>query len=363
MSGITSVQIKEERMKEWQMCRAVGTGLLIVGLAFQASPIVWAQLQEVDPALDAAVSALVAHDPEVASDPELAQLCRQVAESTVLDPRERAAVTSEVAAIHREGIDINTVIPTEVREAAREEFAKVQGQMKEQLETLRATDPEKAKEIELMMREGEQCMRAFETGERYVPSAEMVAHAEGMFKDWESDAIAHGTPPEFVERARMEFASWSSGEMGSMMGGPGHEMMGPGGPGHEGGMPSLDQMEQMVAGGQMTPEQLQMAKDYMDHGQQMEQQYRELGQQMEQQYREMYTPENQTYDTKQQQQFDLTQPPPTEYKIREDAHVADHNGDFIPETHMHEVFRHTQGTPDLSDDTCHDHAMGATVGC
>ena len=99
---------------------------------------------------------------------------------------------------------------------------------------------------------------------------------------------------------------------------------------------------------------------YVDTGGVTPEQYHE---QMEQQYREVYQPENQTSDNRQQQQFDITQPPPAEYKIREDAHVADHNGDFIPETHMHEIYRHTQGTADLTDDTCHDHASGGTVGC
>ncbi len=246
--------------------------LLAVALSFQMSPVAWAQLETVDPALYAAVEALIAADPEVANDPELAQLCRNVAEATVLDPRERAAVTQEVASLQREGVDLSTVIPTEVREAAREEFNRVQGQMREQLENLRATDPQAAREMELSIREGERCMLAFESGERYVPSAEMVAHAEGMFHEWESDMVARGAPAEYVERARFEFARWSGGEMEMM--GPGGVMGGPG-PGGElghpgagpGGMPSLDQMEQMVSSGQMTPEQLQMAKDYMANSQ------------------------------------------------------------------------------------------------
>jgi hypothetical protein len=109
-----------------------------------------------------------------------------------------------------------------------------------------------------MMHEGERQMQAFESGERYTPSEEMVAHAEGMMREWESDMVAHGAPPEFVERAREEFARWSSGEMEmGMMGGPGHEMMGPG------GAPSPEQMQAMVDAGQMTPEQFQMAQEYM----------------------------------------------------------------------------------------------------
>lgn len=239
----------------WDMSRAVGRGMLVVGLMMQTTPVAWAQLAEIDPALHAAVEALVAADPEVAGDAELAQLCRSVAESTVTDIRERAAVSNEVVAMQREGIDIASIIPTEVREAAREQFAKVQGEMQKELEALKSVDPEKAKEMELTMREGEKCMLAFESGERYTPSTEMVAHAEGMFKDWESDMISQGAPPEFVERAKMEFAAWSGGEhMG--FGGPGTEFAGPMGGGGMHEMPTLEQMQQMG----MTPEQIQMAQ-------------------------------------------------------------------------------------------------------
>ncbi len=375
----------DSRMKRWQMCRVMGTALVIAGLAVP-SPVAWAQLQEADPALHAAVEALIAHDPEVAGDPELAVLCRQVAEATLVDPRERAAVTREVVTLRQEGVDINTVIPQEVRTAARDQWEKVQGEMKQQLETLRATDPEGAKEMELMMREGERQMEAFSRGERYVPSPEMVEHAKDMFSDWKETMLAQGASPEMMARAEMEFTRWSSGDM--MMGGPGHEM-GPGGPGQEGTMPSLEQMQAMVDAGQMTQEQLQMAKEYLAYGgpehfgpgsfegsympegwardQTGEFHYVAMEGMTPEQYREQfeaaYRPENVNYDNLQQQHFDITQPPPAEYKIREDAHVADHNGDLIPETHMHEIFRHTQGTGDLTDDTCHDHAAGGTAGC
>src|SRR3989338_2930009 len=141
-------------MKEGDMCRRVLAVVVASGLVvLQAPSLAWAQLETVDPALHAAVEALVMNDPAIVNDPELADLCRQVAEATVLDPAERAAVTSEVVALHREGVDLSTIIPTEVREAAREQFTQVQGQMREQLETLRATDPQRAQEVELMMRE------------------------------------------------------------------------------------------------------------------------------------------------------------------------------------------------------------------
>lgn len=311
-------------MRGWMMWRKAQIALLTVGLACQASPIAWAQLETVDPALHAAVEALVANDPELINDPELSELCRQVAEATVVDPRERAAVTNEVAALQREGVDVSTVIPPEVREAAREQWTRVQGEMQAQVETLRATDPDKAREIELMMREGERTMQAFENGEKYTPSPEMVSHAEGMFKDWEADMAAQGAPPEYLEAARVEFARWSGGETTGMMGGPGHEMMGPGHDlGGPGGMPSVEQMQAMVDAGQMTPEQLQMATEYMQGGFEsyqagMEAYHAgmEYGQQMEQQYMEQmaheynYTPpENQTYDTLQQQHFETLQSP------------------------------------------------------
>lgn len=338
----------------------IETGALVAGLILQIAPrVAWAQLAEVDPALSAAVESLIKNDPIVANDQELAQLCRQVAEATVVDPRERAAVTTEVVTMHREGVDISALVPSEVREAAREEFARLQGQMTEKLETLRTADPEKAREVELMMREGEQCMLAFEQGERYVPSQEMVAHAEGMFHEWEADAVSRGASPEFVERARTEFTMWSAGGgemMEAMMAGGGPSQMGEFGsePGH---MPTTEQMQAMMDSGQMTPEQLQMAKDFMQHGgfegmpqgsegmvhgfeggfsaagsgfeanaptfEQLqhdfgnfaptEQQYHEIVQQAEQQFHEQleqYQPENQNYDTLQQQQFDQVQPPP-----------------------------------------------------
>jgi len=292
---------------------------MTLGLAVPAPVVVWAQLADVDPALHAAVEALVTSDPEVASNPELGELCRTVAEATILDPAERAAVTREVVALHREGVDVNTVIPQGVRDAARTQFTEWQGRAQAELETLRATNPELARERELFLREGDRAMRAFESGERYTPSTEMVAHAEGMMREWEQDALAHGASPEMIERAREEFARWSSGEMAQMMEamGPGHEMMGPGGPGE---MPSLEQMEAMVAGGQMTPEQLQMAKEYMQGGfehfgpagfesYQAGMESYQAGMEayhagMEQQYMEYTQVENLNYDTQQQQTFE-----------------------------------------------------------
>lgn len=338
-------------MSAGNMCRRVLAGVVAVGLVVLQGPsLAWAQLETVDPALHAAVEALVAHDPEIVNDPELAELCRTVAEATVLDPAERAAVTNEVVALQREGVDLSTVIPTEVREAAREQWTQVQSQMREQLETLRATDPQRAQEVELMMREGEQCMLAFESGEHYTPSAEMVSHAEGMMREWESDMLAQGAPPEYIDRARQEFAAWSSGEMV----GPGHEFGGPG----PGGMPSLEQMEQMVAGGQMTPEQLQMATEYMQGGFEsyqagMEAYHTgmEYGQVMEQQYMEQYAaeynytpPENMNYDNLQQQQFEQTQ-----HALTAEHRVA--NGDGHDEGHW-------DGNADGIAD--HTHSLGTT---
>ena len=347
------------------MCRKVSAAVVVAAMVVQ-TPIAWAQLADIDPALHAAVEALVTSDPEVASNPELAELCRTVAEATILDPRERAAVTREVVAMHQEGVDVGTVIPQEVREAAREQFAKVQGDMREKLEALQASNPEMAREMELMMREGERQMLAFESGDRYTPSSEMVAHAETMMREWETDALAQGAPPEMVERAREEFARWSSGEMTEMMEmmGPGHEMMGMG----PGEMPSLEQMEAMVAGGQMSPEQLQMAKEYMQGGfEQMGpagfesyhagmesyqagmesyqagmeayQAGTELGQQMEQQYKEYMQVENLNYDTQQQQNAERTE------FVPHPGHLVDqdNNPGTPDQAHIHEVHVHADG--------------------
>jgi hypothetical protein len=364
-------------MNEAHRCRWLLAGIVAIGLVvLQVPSSVWAQLETVDPALHAAVEALIANDPTIANDSELAEICRQVAEATVLDPAERAAVTSEVVALHREGVDVGTVIPTEVREAAREQFNQVQGQMREQLETLRATDPQRAQEVELMLQEGERCMLAFESGEPYTPSPEMVAHAEGMMREWESEMLANGAPPEYIERAREEFARWSSGEMTEMMEmmGPGHEMGGPG------GMPSLEQMEQMVANGQMTPEQFQMAQEYMqggfeafgpmggfesyqagmeayhagmEYGQMMEQygaMMEQYGQMMEHQYMEQYQMEqqyfeNQNYDNLQQQQFENVQ----QHVLISEHRIA--NGDGHDEGHW-------DGNGDMIAD--HTHPLGTT---
>lgn len=394
-------------MNTWNRCREVFLALLVVGLTFQASPLAWAQLREVDPALDAAVEALILHDPALVNDPELAQLCRQVAEATVENPRERAAVIGEAAALMREGTDLSTLIPTEVREAARERFTAVQGQMREQLETLRTSDPEKAREVELMMREGERQMESFTRGEHYVPSPEMMEHAKEMFGDWKESMMGQGAPPEMLARAEMEFTQWSGGEMMGTMG-PGHEFGGP-----AGGMPSPEQMEAMVAAGQMTPEQLQMATEYAANPEgfmsshsgyeafgpeafgsggppgttweggphegmifeaygpgSMETSEHWAGspemefatpEQMEQfrEVMEQYQPENQN-DILQQQQFDLVQPPSGETLVRTEPHVADHNNDGDTtdpvDTHPHEIFRH-------SDGSCHDHGTGGATSC
>ena len=248
----------ESGLKRWSLGRTVATGLVIGGLVVP-SPIAWAQLADVDPVLHLAVEALVASDPEVASNSELAGLVRQIAEDCVLDPRERAAVTQEVIALQREGVDITTVIPEAVRDTARERFTQVQGDKQKELERLRSTDPEKAKEVELMMREGERQMQAFESGERYTPSAEMMEHARDMFGDWKESMLSQGAPPEMVARAEYEFTRWTSGtEMA--FGGPGHEMMG----GH-GGPPSVEQMQAMG----MTADQIQAAT--------AQQQYIEMG--------------------------------------------------------------------------------------
>jgi len=340
-------------MNEGQMGRRALAAIVASGLVMLQWPsLAWAQLETVDPVLHAAVEALVAHDPDIVNDPELAELCRTVAEATVVDPRERSAVTNEVIALQREGVDLSTVIPTEVREAAREQFSRVQGQMREQLETLRATDPQRAQEVELMMQEGERCMLAFETGEQYTPSPEMVAHAEGMMREWETEMLANGAPPEYIERARTEFAAWSSGEMTEMMGmmGPGHEMGGPG------GMPTPEQMQAMVDAGQMTPEQFQMAQEYMQGGfeafgpmggfesyqagmeayhtgMEAYQAGMEYGQMMEQQYMEQYAteynytpPENMNYDNLQQQQFDNYQQPPGPHTLVQDNPPGQEDG-------------------------------------
>jgi hypothetical protein len=169
--------------------------LVAMGLSVQSSPLAWAQLETADPALNAALEALVAHDPEISNNPELAQICRDVAEATLRDPQERAAITREVEQLYREGVDLSSVIPPEVREAAREEFGRVQEQMRGELEALRSSNPESAREMELMMQEGERAMAAFESGERYVPSTEMVSHAREMFTEWETDMRSQGAPP------------------------------------------------------------------------------------------------------------------------------------------------------------------------
>ncbi|MBI2174086.1 MAG: hypothetical protein HYU33_02680 [Candidatus Omnitrophica bacterium] len=209
----------KDRMTGWERGRTLLTGLIVWGLALP-SPVALAQLADVDPVLNAGVEALVASDPTVMRDPELAILIREVAEGCVLDPRARAAVTQEVAIIQREGIDVSTVIPQVVRETTRTQYNEWQGRTQAELEALRTTDPELAKERELMLREGERQMKAFESGERYTPSSEMITHANEMFSDWKETMIAQGAPPEFVRSAEFEFARWSTSgnEMGGFRG-------------------------------------------------------------------------------------------------------------------------------------------------
>ena len=95
------------------------TTILVSGLSLMGpggSNLALAQLADVDPVLDVALKAYIAHDPDLANNPELAEVCRNVAEATVLDPVERAAVTKEVIDLQRQGVDVKAEIPPEVRE-------------------------------------------------------------------------------------------------------------------------------------------------------------------------------------------------------------------------------------------------------
>lgn len=313
-------------MEQWRMCRVMVAAFAIAGVVV-SSPAAWAQLDTADPVLAAAVEALIAHDPDVAQNPELAALCREIAEATVSDPRERAAVTYEAAVLQREGVDVSTVISPEVRDAARGEFEKMQEQARQGLESLPLEERQRA---ELMMQEASRQFDAWEGGEKYVPSDAMRQEAEHMFNEW-----AETASPEQRAFAERMFTEWSAGEMpgpnfGEM--GPGHEV----GPGN---MPSIEQMQAMG----MSPEQIQMAQD-MPHGGMMpdgmmptegfgpgpSQEFPgaspmeafehwaaegHMSPEMETQYREMaetyqHEFENQNYDTAQSTHFDAFQPPP-----------------------------------------------------
>lgn len=387
--------VRIERKMRWQV-GAIMRLLVAVGLMGQSAPAAWAQLREVDPALDVAVEALIAHDPVVANDPELADLCRQVAEATIIDPRERSAVTQEVAALQREGVDLATVIPTEVREAAREQFTAVQGQMQEQLETLRTSDPEKAKEVELMMREGERQMDAFSRGENYTPSPEMLEHAKDMFGEWKESLLEQGAPPEMLARAEVEFTRWAGGEMTGPMG-----MGGDLGPGQDMGPPPAEHFGSLLAEGKITQEEYSTAmegleawkaaegdpdkmKELMEkyggspefsHDQplhdmpefmgpnfdpaQAPEIYREMMEQhqfeFEQNFREFeqfQPPENNTYDNLQQQQFDNFNPPPGGTPPAEVLVAThDHNSDTVPDEYHYDT--NSDGLADHAHPTPH----------
>lgn len=315
-------------MAQWRMCRSMVVAFVIAGLVV-SSPAAWAQLETADPALAAAVEALIAHDPDVAQNPELAALCREIAEATVLDPRERAAVAYEAAVLQREGVDVSTVISPEVRDAARGEFEKMQEQARQGLESL---PPEERQRAELMMQEASRQFDAWEGGERYVPSEAMRQEAEHMFNEWAETA----SPDQRAFAERM-FTEWSAGEIpgpgfGGMEMGAGHEV----GPGN---MPSLEQMQAMG----MSAEQIQMAQEHMPQGGMMPegmmpegfgpgpgQEFQgtnpteafeayaaehQLSPETEVQYRELaetyqHEFENQNYDTTQSTNFDTFQPPP-----------------------------------------------------
>ena len=151
-----------------------------------------------------------------------------------------------------------------------------------------------------------------------------------------------------------------------------------GGPGE---MPNLEQMEAMVASGQMTPEQLEMAKEYMQGGMEhmgpggfepmgpggmemqgmspmeaFEQMAGAMGEyatpeQMEQ-YREMAETyqkefENQNYDNTQFQQFENFQPTPGGEVL---VAVHDHTADGFPDEYHYDtngdmIADHAHSTP------------------
>lgn len=170
----------------------------------------------------------------------------------------------------------------------------------------------------------------------------------------------------------MEFATWSEG-----------------GQTDQSGQPTPEQMQAMG----MSQEQIQMAEAYaqgempagvapgevptFEHsnfeayapseietytpGGDYEHQIEQFGPEHE------YTlPENQTYDNTQEQLQTQSQtpspapspepPPSTESLLRSEDHFADHNGDTVPEHHLHEIFQH-------SDGTCHDHTDNVPASC
>jgi len=286
----------EKFRKMRTLTAAVVLGMVLTG---PGGNMAWAQLETleaVDPALKVACEALIDHDPALA-DPELKEIFLEVAEATVEDPIERAAVTKEVLDLQQEGVNVMEAIPSKVRETARTEFAKVREKMQADLEALRTTDPDAAKEMELAIREGERCMLAFEAGERYVPSPEMVTHAKEVFESWKENAVANGVSDRELRMAELSFQAFSQGETMPMM---------EGGFGQMGGEPPTEtEINQMVQDGFITADQaakIQEASQVTDPAAReammkevfgsMEhdgfEHYREMGSQMEANFREQF---------------------------------------------------------------------------
>jgi len=243
-------------------------GLLMVGLAVP-SPIAWAQMDpailERDPILALTIEAAVKADPDLQKDLELRGMVEQLAKDCLTDPRARAEITYEVGQVRAEG-GAEKVISKDVLTAVRSEtsttFASREADMRKALEAMPANSTER-KMAELNMEHGRAVMEAYAKGEASPPPPrEMVAHAQEMFKEWSEKS---GASPREIEMAKFSMERFASGEMAMGGGGfgPGHggELGGP-----AGGMPSAEQMQQMVASGQMTSEQMKMAQEYMAHG-------------------------------------------------------------------------------------------------
>jgi hypothetical protein len=166
---------------------------------------------------------------------------------------------------------------------------------------------------------------AFERGEEFHPSPEMVERMHAEMERWISEH------PEMAEYARAEFGHFE--QFGPEMG----ERYGSG-----------TDFERWAAEGGHSPEEMER----------MYEMYREFGHEEGLEFYHEFETLERNYDT-------VLENSPTatvqsgETLVRTEIHVFDHDGNGFTENHPHEIYQH-------SDGKCHDHGApggGAEVGC
>jgi hypothetical protein len=372
------------------MLRVMPTGLLVIGLAVQ-SPSVFAQpleVHEVDAtraAVETQVERLVS---EVAArDPELAQEIERQSELCLRDLSdgrlEHPEFTKDIETYREVQRDLTErVVQGEVEARIAEAVAagnrELADSMRTAFEALRAVGELGLGAPELGGGPGggetigrDDARRMFEQAynEALGHDPEGAQRMKEMFEAAERGEFVRPTP-EMMERMRDEMGEYlrENPEMREyarvewdrfMEGGPDRgERFGPtDSPEH-----AREAFERWASEGGHSPAEMDRMRAEMERGFEMAREWEARGAEFEHYFESPeryfdYQPPERNYEQIQQNQIDFQQ---GETFVRTDVHVADHNGDgdaTDPEdTHMHGVFRH-------SDGTCHDHATQGTVGC